>query len=113
MTDATDSAATHHDLTPSRIKKDEDAVQSLEDLFEVNWTNPFQVEETELINISTGVAAPPEVSIDLLLAQRKGEEARQKFQECRLESGKQFYERIPRLNLKTFHNIEQGSCVEE
>ena len=107
MTDVSDRAAAHHDLTPSRIKKDEAAVQALEDLLKNNWTNPFAEGQTELLNISTGAAASPDVTHDLLSAQKKGEEARQKFQEGRLEKGENFYERLPRLNLKTFDSTKR------
>lgn len=107
MTDVSDRAAIHHDLTPSRMKKDEDSVQALEDLLENNWTNPFAEGETELLNISTGVAASPDVTRDLLSAQKKGEEARQTFQESRLEKGQNFFERLPRLNLKTFDSKKE------
>ena len=107
MTDVSDFVATHHDLTPSRRKKDENAVQSLKELLEVNWTNPFKEGETELVNISTGAAASQDVAFDLLSAQKKGDDARLKFQESRLETGKNFYERIPRLKLKTFDNTKR------
>ena len=81
MTEVSDRAAIHHDLTPSRMKKDEDSVQALKDLLENNWTNPFAEGETELLNISTGAAASPDVTRDLLSAQKNGEEAHQTFQE--------------------------------
>ena len=99
-------AAIHHDLTPSHIKKDEYAVQALVDLLENNWTNPFAEGQTGQLNIATG-AASADVARDLLLAQKKGEEARQKFQESRLERGQNFFERLPRLNLKTFDGAKR------
>ena len=99
-------AAIHHDLTPSHIKKDEYAVQALVDLLENNWTNPFAEGQTGQLNIATG-AASADVARDLLLAQKKGEEARQKFQESRLERGQKVFERLPRLNLKTFHGAKR------
>lgn len=107
MTDVSSHAAIHYDLTPSRMKKDEEAVQSLEDLLQNNWTNPFSEGSTELLNISTGTIAPADVTHDLMSAQKKGEEARQKFQESRLEKGQNFYERLPRLNLKTFDSTKK------
>lgn len=63
----------HADLEKSRIKRDEADVVSLIDLLENNWTNPFGNDPSDLVNISTGAVAPPEVSKDLLAAQRKGE----------------------------------------
>ena len=106
MTDVSDRDAIHHDMTPSRIKKDEYAVQALVDLLENNWTNPFAEGQTGQLNIATG-AASADVARDLLLAQKKGEEARQKFQESRLERGQNFFERLPRLNLKTFDGAKR------
>ena len=106
MTDVSDRAAIHLDLTPSRIKKDEYAVQALLDLLENNWTNPFAEGQTGLLNITTG-AAVSAVARDLLSGQKKGEETRQKFQESRLEKGQNFFERLPRLNLKTFDSAKR------
>ena len=105
MTDVLDRAAIH-DLTPSRIKKDEYAVQVLVDLLENIWTNPFAEGQTGLLNIATGAAASADVARDLS-ARKKGEEARQKFQESRLERGQNFFERLPRLNLKTFDGAKR------
>ena len=65
---------------------------------EANWTNPFEVEELELISISTGATAPTDVSADLLSAQRKGDEAYHKFKDDRIEKGEKFYDQLPRLN---------------
>ena len=66
MTDNSDCAAIHHDLAPSRIKKDEYAVQALMDLLENNWTNPFAEGQIGLLNIATGAAASAYVARDLL-----------------------------------------------
>ena len=102
MTDVSDCAAIHHDLTPSLIKKDEYAVQTLVDLFENNWTSPFAEGQTGLLSITTGATASADVARDLLSAQKKGEKACPKFQESRLERDQNFFEGLPRLNLKTF-----------
>ena len=106
-TDASDHAAIHHDLTPSHIKKDEYAVQALVDLLENNWTNHFAEGQTGLLNITTGAAASADVAHDLRSAQKKGEEAHQKFQESQLQRGQNFFERLPRLNLKTFDSAKR------
>ena len=47
----------HHDLESSRIRKDELALQSLVDLMETEWINPFWGDPTELISLSTGTVA--------------------------------------------------------
>ena len=79
MIDVSDHAAIHHDLTPSRFKKDEYAVKALVELCENNWTNPFAEGQTGLLSIATGAAASADVARDLPSAQKKDEEARQKF----------------------------------
>ena len=58
----------HHDLKSSRITKNEQAVQSLVDLMETEWINPFSGDPSELIGPSTGTVAPSDVAIDLLTA---------------------------------------------
>ena len=84
MTDISDRATIRHDLTPSSIMKEEYVVQALMDLFENYWSNPFADGQTGQQNITTGAAASPDVTSDLLSAQKKDEEAHQKFQERRL-----------------------------
>jgi len=108
MTQVGNSELSHVDLTPSRIQKDEKAVQSLVELMENNWTNPFGSEPTELVSLSTGATAPPDVVNDLLTAQQKGETAYTTFQECRIEQTMiGFFDKIPKLQLKTFASIKQ------
>jgi len=38
----------------------------LVDLMETEWTNPFSVDPTELMSLSTGTVAHSDVAIDLL-----------------------------------------------
>ena len=66
LTDIKPPSVSHRDLEPSRIRKDELAVQSLVDMMETEWINPFSGDRTELINLSTGTVAPSDVAIDLL-----------------------------------------------
>ena len=57
--------------------------------------------------LSTETTASPEVCYDLLEALNKGENAYSQFQHQRLEcSQKGFFERLPRLNLKTFDKMK-------
>ena len=97
----------HPDLTTSRIHTDEKAVQSLVDLMENNWTNPFGSTISELVSLSTGATAPTDVAKDLLTAQEKGEKAYQEFQANRLEMGDNFFDRLPKMQLKTFDSIKK------
>ena len=108
MTQVGNIGKSHVDLTPSRIRKDEKAVQSLAELMENNWTNPLGSEPSELVSLSTGATAPPDVANDLITAKQRGEQAYTAFQECRIEQTKcGFFEKIPRLQLKTFASIKQ------
>ena len=54
----------HPDLEMPRIERDEADIAMLCELLENTWTNPFQDYSTELAHLSTGVIAPPEVSVD-------------------------------------------------
>ena len=58
LTDIKPPGVSHHDLQSSRNRKDELAVQSLVDLMETEWINPFSGAPTELISLSTGTVAP-------------------------------------------------------
>jgi len=89
----------HADLQSSRITRDEADVESIVELLESNWINPFANEPSDLVCISTGAAAPPDVCSDLLKAQERGEKA-DKLQAERLEKGSGFYDTIKKLKLK-------------
>ena len=67
---------------------------ALVDLIGSNWINPFASEQSDLGQLSTVVAAMPEISSDLLSAKEKGEEAYKTFQEKRLDKGEGFYDVI-------------------
>ena len=99
----------HSDLSNSSIKRDEFDIASLMDLLENNWTNPFQPSSTELVHLSTGLTAPPEVSADLLSVQQKGEEAFKEYQQQRLQTGVGFYDGMKKLKLKTFGSVRVKS----
>ena len=88
----------HPDLMDKRIYKDESDIAAVVDLLENDWTNP--VDKDPSVAISTGAAATPEVSNDLLHALQKGEEAYQIFQEKHLQEGKGFRDTIKKMNLK-------------
>ena len=77
LTETSVSKYVHHDLNPSRIKKDEDNVQSVLYVFENTFSNPFT--STDLISLSTGKSATPVISNDLINAKTKGKEAMESF----------------------------------
>ena len=102
------SKVIHPDLTTSRTQKDEKAVDALVTMLENTWTNPFGHDPCELISLSTGASASPEVASDLMTAAQKRSEAYEKFKLERFEKGDfSFYHWLPRLHLKTFSSIKK------
>ena len=98
----------HPDLQMPRIRRDEADVQSLVQLMEISWLNPFNPDQGDLVSLSTATAAPPEVAKDLLGAYRIGEDAYQAFKEARLETDTptiQFHDKMTKTKLRTFTNI--------
>ncbi len=62
----------HTDLQMPRIRRDEADVQSLVQLMETSWLNPFNRDQVQLVSLSTATTAPPDVAKDLLDAHRIG-----------------------------------------
>ena len=73
------SKLSHHDTYGPRIRKDEADIESLIDLMENNWLNPLSPDESDLVSLSNGTAAPPAVVKDPLRALEVGEEAYSTF----------------------------------
>ncbi len=71
----------HPDLQLPRIRKDETHVHAFVELIENIWINPLSHDETDLVNLSTTVLAPPNAVSDLLKARQIGE-AYKTFREC-------------------------------
>lgn len=72
--------------------------------------NPFNPDNGELVNLSTVIAAPPELAKDLLLANKVGEEAYETFKKEPREANvksKQFHDKITQL--KIFSDIQKSS----
>ena len=65
--------------------RNETDVQSLVQLMEATWLNPFTSENGELVIVSTAAKAPGEVTKNLLDAYKIGEEAYKTFKQERLE----------------------------
>ena len=108
LTDIKPPGVSHHDFESSRIRKDELAVQSLVDLMETEWINPFSGDPTELISLSTGTVAPSDIANDLLTTKARGEAAYKNFQDERIELRKKpFHDPLPKQKLKTFSEINK------
>ena len=100
--DLGDSKLAHPDLQRSRIREDKADVESLGGLKENSWLNPMCSEETELVSLSTGTAAPADVAKDLLGAHQIREEAYQMFKKKRLEEAPpttKFHDKMTKQNL--------------
>jgi len=74
------SSSQHNDLQCARITRDEADVKSIVSVLENTWLNPFNPELHDLVCLSTGKFANPEVEHDLLRAKGISEEAYQAFQ---------------------------------
>ena len=86
---------------------DELAVQSLDDLMESEWINPFSGDPIELISLSRGTVAPSAIANDLLTAKACGETAYKNFQDEPIELKKKpFHDPLPKQKLKTFSEIK-------
>lgn len=97
--------------------KDESDVKAVLDLMENNWINPLIHDQTELVSLSTGIAAPTptDVARDLLTAHMVKEEANQNFKKDRLESKPRtvkFHEKMKKENLKNFLDIKTKHCLQ-
>ncbi|KAG1659185.1 hypothetical protein GQR58_022660 [Nymphon striatum] len=98
----------HKDLQMTRIIKDEADVQALLTMLESNWINPFDENSQELVSISSGKLATPDITEDLLHAHESGKKAYDAFKTKRLEQeppAKKFHDPMKKLNLKTFSNL--------
>lgn len=98
----------HPDLQGPMIKRDDADVQSLIKLIENNWLSHVSPDELDLICLTTGTTAPPDVIRDLLSALEKGEEAYQLFKQTRLDADPpsvKFHDKMAKQSLKTFSNV--------
>ena len=108
------SHLSHPDLHMPRLTRDEADVQSIVQLLEDDWTNPFDPNECEFVSISTGTLAPPDVARDILDAHKIGMAAYEEFKRDRLEDEvpkAQFHDKITKMRLKTFSDIRKKTSA--
>lgn len=99
----------HVELQPTRIKKDEQAVNAVVETLK-DWVNPFEEGHNELVSLSTAAVASEQIAEDLSQAKERGEEAFQKFRTERLEVNPpitKFHDTLPKLKLKTFSEMNK------
>ncbi|XP_038063921.1 uncharacterized protein LOC119734467 [Patiria miniata] len=101
--------ATRKDLTKRRMTRDEQDVQTIMTTIST-MINPFdndpETDPTELIHLSSGVIASPEVCTDLMKAHEKGNAAFVTYCKDRLQGGETDLNKpLKRMKLKTFTNM--------
>ena len=91
---------------PQRTRHEKDVLSVVNTL--QNMVNPFQADDeiTDLIHLSSGLVATPDVTADLLGTKQRGEECVTGFLKDRLlVSEPDIFSTIPRLKLKTFSSM--------
>ena len=111
----TPATVQYTDLQASPIKRDEDDVNSMMSMLEGSWFNPSKIkgEGQDLVCLSTGKLATPEIEKDLLQAEAFGEEAYRTFCNDQLESDPKmkFHDKMTKLKLKTFVDFSKKMKV--
>ena len=98
----------HPDLQPTRKLRDKTAVQSLVNLMDASWINPFRVDQDTLVHLATAAVAPADVVHDLMNTQKIGEDVYQTFKSDRIEKAAEdpgkidFFATMKNQRLKTF-----------
>ncbi|XP_071822275.1 uncharacterized protein [Apostichopus japonicus] len=93
------------DLDKTRICKDEEHTNLVMATVE-SMINPFEPDQHQLVNISSGVVATDDVCEDLLSAQEVGETAVQAYCKERLQQGdKDVFATLRKCNLKSFTSM--------
>lgn len=114
MIGCSSGGSNHADLAPSRMRKDEAAVESVVNLLEDTWTNPFDTNPIDLINLSTGANPSSDITDDLLSARTKGDAAYEEFQQKRIQTGQtEFFDRLPKMKLTTFDNSQRTTTKKQ
>ena len=97
----------HHNLSPTRIQRDEEDVKATINVINENFISPF--EEQELVSSSNGVLSTEKITSDLLTAEEKGLSALNTSTEERLvKQTMDFYEPIKKLKLSTFSKLKES-----
>ena len=98
------------DLSPKRMKFDEESVQKCYDVL-YTWTPVFE-DLCDIVSLSSGVNVSPEVQQDLLHAKTIGEEKSSTFIQERIKSNNvPFNDPIKKNNLKTFSSMKVKKSI--
>ena len=110
----------HHSTSKAEIKRWNNDVRKMNEMFNDTYINPFNTEEVpkELINFATGVVARPDVQDSMLKALDKGSEKAIKFVNERLvcqddeeRPAKSVYATMTRNDLKTMADMSKAVSV--
>ncbi|KAL5014823.1 hypothetical protein ScPMuIL_000962 [Solemya velum] len=104
VSDNTDD--THKDTRPTEIMKSVKRVKTTKDAV-LSFMNPFDLDTQALVVLSSGATAPDSVSNDVLRAEAAGKDAQEQFVTDRLKDGKDFFQPIKKLNLKTLDEMSR------
>ena len=94
---------THRDLRPTEVLRGTKHVKKAKEAL-LSFMNPFEVDTNDLVVLSSGATVPRDVTHDVLRAECAGEEAKDEFITNRLKTGKDFFQPVKRLKLKTLES---------
>ena len=93
-------------LQQSRLLKDEADVQSLVNVMDDSWINPFRSDHDSLVSLAAAAMPPTEIAHDLMNAAKVGEEAFEVFRTRRLENNTvDFFATMKKQKLKIFSDV--------
>ena len=97
----------HIDCSKSKLKTDEKAIQDISDCFKEFKCDPFDLSNTQLRSLQSGIPASDEIAADLKSAKSDGEKMVHKFMDGRVFSkASSLNDRIPRNKRLNFPNQE-------
>ena len=101
----------HKDLSPSRIKKDENDIKSILSILQQTFVDPFS--EQQLLSISRGIVLDDTLAQRMLSAKEVGSEAMAAFIKDRLceDHTMSIFDPIKKQKLPTFGNISKSKSV--
>ena len=101
-----DNNVKHRDVRDTERLRSEEYVQKTQQVI-CSFINPFDVDDRSTLAISSVAAVPPEISSDILHAERAGEAAYKDFVSSHLETGTNFFQAISHLGLKSFTDLKK------
>ena len=97
---------THHDLLPSRTRRNQSDVQAAQETLTPVFIHSFS--EMELVSLSSSLVPTEKIKKNLIETEHKGEEELKKFIEERLvHQTVDFYKSIKRLRFGTFVSMQK------